>query len=72
MKMQTCCQCGMEFDPKFARRVIDGDYGPGRYDWITNMCGELCISCAGGELYLEDEDGNPVRPENIIYPGIND
>lgn len=72
MAMKECCHCGREYTETFARRVTDDRYGPGRYDWICNMCGDLCASCATAELYLEDDEGNEVPPENIIYPGIND
>ena len=72
MTKKECCQCGKEYNVEFARRIVDDDYGLGRYDWICNFCGDLCLYCASEELSLKDENGNEVRPEAIIYPGIND
>ena len=72
MARKECCHCGEEFNVELARSSTDRQYGPGRYDWICGICGDLCGGCAADELYLEDDEGNEVPPENIIYPGIND
>ena len=67
-----CPRCGAEFWEEDARRITDNYFGKGRYDWICNFLGlKLCADCAESELSLEDEYGNEVPPENVIYPELD-
>lgn len=72
-RKSTCVKCGDEFEKWLAETNVDNIYGNGRYNWICNFVGgSLCANCAISDLYMEDEYGNEVPPENIIYPGLND
>ena len=69
-RLSVCSSCGMEFNQDLAKAETNRIYGRGKYEWICDIIGggKLCFSCATDGLYLENEDGEEVPPENIIYP----
>ena len=66
--MAICESCRADFNKARVRASIDNYWGSGRYEWVLNHSGLLCEDCANSVLYMEDDDGNAVDPENIIYP----
>ena len=66
--MATCDKCGSDFNLRKVREKTDDYYGYGRYGWVQGRFGTFCEDCIDYYLYLEDEDGNEVDPENVFYP----
>ncbi len=46
--MAICRYCGKEFDPSYAKSVIDGRFGDGLYEEYCD--GDVCDDCAYSEV----------------------
>ena len=66
--MATCEKCNGEFNRNYVRKIIDNEWGDGRYDWATGGERNLCEYCASEILELRDDDGNLVDPSDIYHP----
>lgn len=66
--MAVCDKCGASFNKSKVRSSTDDYWGSGEYEWVEDRFGTFCADCIDYYLYMEDDSGNAVEPENIGYP----
>lgn len=66
--MAVCDKCGASFNKSKVRSSTDDYWGSGKYEWVEDRFGTFCADCIDYYLYMEDDSGNAVEPENIGYP----
>ena len=65
--MAICDKCQASFNRHKVEEETDDYYGEGRYQWVCDKFGTFCGDCIDEYLYVEDEDGNEVDPQDVIY-----
>ncbi len=66
MKMERLCsRCRATISVEKERASTDELYGYSKYDWLCNLRGDLCATCATFELYILSKDPAILQRENI-------